>query len=671
MLIDTAEPHPSAYRRIAIYLMTTLGLCAIFAIFGGSNWQGTEDTHTLMESIATTLALLVGALALVRFYSMKDNTILLVGTGFLGTALLDGYHAIITSTSFAPYLFPELPVHVPWSWMTSRFLLSLLLFLSWAEWNWQRGGKRNRIIQESHIYALAAALTLVCLAFLTLVAQPGAFLSLHLIGRPEEFLPAVFFIAALIGYLNKGAWRYDDFEHWLVMALIVSVIGQTVFMSSSINPFDFGHNMAHMLKNMSYVLVLTGLLFSTYKTFKLAEQGAARLTQSMEALALSNKNLEKTARERQQAELLARQNEEHLRRIFENVPDGIITTDSHATILAFNPGAERAFGYSAAEVIGKNVKMLMPDSFAHGHDTHVRDYHSGHGASAVGQRRELLGRCKDGTTFVMDLTISDSTRQSGERMILGVMRDITHKKAAESYLAGFVDKLEQSNEDLLQFAYVASHDLRAPLRGIGNLANFIREDIGDNLDNESCKNFDLLQNRIQRMERLLDDLLAYSRAGRSKTALETVDVQELLQDTITLIAPPEGIDTHVNCDVMKVRIDRTPLQQVLMNLIGNAVKHHDQPTGSVTIDVSETQEAINISVADDGPGIPEQFHDRIFGMFQTLKPRDELEGSGMGLAVVKKLVESIGGSIDVHSADGTRGTRFTVLWPKVSGGQTP
>lgn len=669
MLEEITTPVHSVYRRMTTYLTIALGLCFVFAVSRGSDWQGTSELHTLMEVVATTLALLVGIMALVRFYSKKNNTILFIGAGFLGTGTLDGYHAIVTSEVFTPYLLSDLPTLIPWSWVESRFLLSLLLFLSWLEWNWEHGGDKGRIVKDRHIYALVAVLTIASFTFFSITSLPRAFPLAHMIGRPEEFLPGILFLAALVGYLRKGTWKYDDFEHWLVLALVVSVIGQVLFMSFSSSLFDFDFEMAHLLKMVSYSLILTGLFFSMYRAFKEAEQGAAELALSAGALAQSNRILEKTAKDRQQAEILARQSEEKLLRIFENVPDGIILCDSRATILAFNPGAERAFGYRADEVIGRNIKILMPDSYARDHDTHVKRYRKGNGASAIGQRRELLGRRKDGTCFPMDLTISDSIEQSGGRMILGVMRDITRKKAAADDLARFVDELEKSNKDLEQFAYVASHDLRAPLRGIDNLAGFIREDVGDNLDDETSRNFDLLQNRIHRMERLLDDLLAYSRAGRRETSLETVDLQGLLQDVTALIAPPEGMDLQINCTEIRVRVARAPLQQVLMNLIGNAIKHHDQPTGIVRIDVRESGKAIKFSIADDGPGIPEQFHDRIFGMFQTLKPRDELEGSGMGLAIVRRVVESAGGSVAVYSTNDVRGTCFTVLWPKSPDGE--
>ncbi len=232
-----------------------------------------------------------------------------------------------------------------------------------------------------------------------------------------------------------------------------------------------------------------------------------------------------------------------------------------------------------------------------------------------------------------------------------------------------LEDLAKTNEELEQFAYVASHDLKAPLRGIDNLAGFIQEDIGDRLDDESEKNFALMQNRIHRMERLLEDLLIYSRAGRKENTVEIVDLSELFSDIKALAAPPEGFEIQVQGDLCTLQAARPPLQQVLMNIIGNGIKHHDNETGTIVVEVQDTPENVVFSISDDGPGIPERFHEQIFKMFQTLKPRDELEASGMGLAVVKKVVESVNGTIDIKSTDGARGTCFSLSWPKSIGMQ--
>jgi PAS domain S-box-containing protein len=603
-----------------------------------------------MEVIATVLALLVGVMALVRFYSKKDNTILFIGAGFLGTAFLDGYHALVTSTAFAPYLPSDLPALIPWSWVASRFFLSLLIFLSWFVWRWEKASGDRRIVQETHVYGLVAILTVLSFLFFAFAPLARAYYPEYMFGRPEEFVPGALFLVALIGYYRKGAWRHDIMEHWLMLALIVSVISQLAFMSLSFELFDFEFDMAHTLKKTTYVLVLTGLLFSMYATFKNAEEAASKVQLAVD------KHL--------RAEVDARRSAENLKSIFDAVPDGIITTDKNGLINAFNPGAERLFGYDSEEVLGQNVKALMPQDVAYYHDDHMAKYRRGQGVTAIGRRREMTGLRKDGTTFPIDLTINNSRGDSDEEAVTGIVRDITSQKLAADELAQYVEELAKSNEELEQFAYVASHDLKAPLRGIDNLAGFIREDLGDSAPEGVDANFTLLQNRIKRMERLLDDLLEYSRAGRSGAESVSVDLNQEITDVVALLGLADGFEVDVNCPRIELNVARAPIHQVLMNIIGNAVKHHDCDTGTVSVDVSEDSDSVTISIADDGPGIPEEFHERVFKMFQTLKPRDELEGSGMGLAVVKKVIESVGGSISIHSTETTRGTRFTIRWPK-------
>ncbi|MBL4601178.1 MAG: HAMP domain-containing protein, partial [Emcibacteraceae bacterium] len=241
-------------------------------------------------------------------------------------------------------------------------------------------------------------------------------------------------------------------------------------------------------------------------------------------------------------------------------------------------------------------------------------------------------------------------------------------EAAELYtkeLKKVNDKISRTNEELEQFAYVASHDLKAPLRGIDNLASFIREDLGDNLDEETLKNFDLLQNRIIRMERLLDDLLAYSRSDRGDFKVETVELSALFDDIKDLLCLPEKFKICINGAKGKIDTLTTPLKQILLNVISNGIKHHDRDDGVVTVNIDQNDDGfVKFSITDDGPGIPEEFHTKIFQMFQTLKRRDEVESSGMGLAIAKKIIVSLNGEINVFSKSIERGTRFEILWPK-------
>ena len=227
-------------------------------------------------------------------------------------------------------------------------------------------------------------------------------------------------------------------------------------------------------------------------------------------------------------------------------------------------------------------------------------------------------------------------------------------------------ELERSNQELDQFAYIASHDLRAPLRAIHTLASWIREDSGLILPPPSQEHLVKLQARAQRMERLLDDLLDYSRAGRFRHTPETVDTGELTRNVVELLAPPAGFAVEIGPAMPTILTERVPLETVLRNLIGNSIKHHHAPAqGCLRVSALITLPAgewVEFTVADDGPGIAPEFHARIFGMFQTLRPRDQVEGSGVGLAIVKKMVESRGGQVSVASQTG-HGAKFCFTWP--------
>lgn len=223
--------------------------------------------------------------------------------------------------------------------------------------------------------------------------------------------------------------------------------------------------------------------------------------------------------------------------------------------------------------------------------------------------------------------------------------------------------LTRSNQDLDKFAYVASHDLRSPLRAIDNLAAWITEDAAALLPEPSQVHLGKLRGRIKRMDKLLDDLLAYSRIGRYAYPIDVVDTYQLLKNLIALMAPPPGFIFTLDEKLPVLTTTRAPLETVLRNLISNAIKHHNQTSGHVNIMVRDLDHFIEFTVADDGPGIAEQYHTRIFELFQTLKPRDQVEGSGIGLAVVKKIVESQAGAVTVESTEGG-GACFRFTWAK-------
>ena len=254
---------------------------------------------------------------------------------------------------------------------------------------------------------------------------------------------------------------------------------------------------------------------------------------------------------------------------------------------------------------------------------------------------------------------------------VGAGTDIQDHRQAEEALRERTRRLGQAtralaerNRELDQFAYVTSHDLKAPLRGISNLAQWIEEDLGDLATGDIRQQLDLLRGRAQRMESLIEGILQFSRIGRVKETVESVDVGVLLAEVADLLSPPPTFTIAVEPGMPTLVAERTRLQQVFSNLIGNALKHHDRPDGRIEVRLGESDESgyYHFAIQDDGPGIAPQYHERIFGIFQTLRPRDQVEGSGLGLALVKKIVEHNGGRIWLESAEGC-GTTFHFTWP--------
>jgi signal transduction histidine kinase len=238
--------------------------------------------------------------------------------------------------------------------------------------------------------------------------------------------------------------------------------------------------------------------------------------------------------------------------------------------------------------------------------------------------------------------------------------DLEKDKVAKAYR-----RIEAVNKELEEFAYIASHDLKAPLRVIDNASKWLEEDLQEHLTPETRENMNLLRGRVGRMEKLLDDLLEYSRIGRTvdERYAEVVTGSAMIDNILTLLAPPRGFTVASSPGFADINVQRMPLQQILMNLVGNAIKHHDKKKGHIEVTMEDGESYFTFAVRDDGPGIPAQFQDQIFKMFHTLKPRDQVEGSGMGLAMVRKNVEVFGGTLDLESSEG-KGSVFRFTWPK-------
>lgn len=246
--------------------------------------------------------------------------------------------------------------------------------------------------------------------------------------------------------------------------------------------------------------------------------------------------------------------------------------------------------------------------------------------------------------------------EGGVGEILSVSRDITARKQAE--LA-----LEQRNKELDDFTRAVSHDLKAPLRGIFSLSEWIAEDMGDTLSDETRSHLDLLQQRTARMQLLIDGLLKIAKVGKEHIADEEVDVASLIQEITDSIAPPPGFMIRPSTSMPNLLCKRLLFSQVLSNLVSNAIKHHDKAEGKVDILASDHGKYYTFEIADDGPGIPLAYREKIFAMFQTLHDDETTRNTGIGLALVKKIIESEGGKLWLDEQTHV-GSKFCFTWPK-------
>jgi PAS domain S-box-containing protein len=476
--------------------------------------------------------------------------------------------------------------------------------------------------------------------------------------------------------------------------------------------------------------------------------------------------------------------EERIRSIVNHVVDGIISIDERGTVTTFNPAAEKIFGFLAQEIVGQNIKLLMPDPFHSQHDGYIANYLRTGQAKIIGIGREVVGRRKDGSTFPMDLAIS-VFRLGQERHFTGIVRDITERKRAErelrllndivdqstqpfaitdlegrilrangafaqlsryserelqqltyqqltperwyemerkhvanalatgeaarfekeyrtkdgtlipievvmdvrqptpgeprvfckfvidiserkraeSDLLKAAQELARSNLDLEQFAYVASHDLQEPLRAVAGCVQVLKRRYQGQLDSRADELIAHTVDGVSRMQTLIDDLLSYSRVGTRGKEFETSDcnaiVDQALANLETAIAETGAVITRDRLPVVKS--DAIQLTQLFQNLISNALKFRSQQPPRINIGVRREQGNWLISVTDNGIGMQPEYFERIFIIFQRLHTRNEYPGTGIGLAICKKIVERHGGRIFVESQLGQGSTFFFTL----------
>jgi len=348
-----------------------------------------------------------------------------------------------------------------------------------------------------------------------------------------------------------------------------------------------------------------------------------------------------------------------LTQIFECSPYGKLLLDANGTIVFVNASLERTFGYSRSELLGQPVEILLPERTRSRHPQFRSDYTAAPALRAMGVGRDLMALHRDGHEFPVEIGLNPLYGDNS-LLIVAAVADISERKRLENQLL-------LANASLEEFTYVASHDLKSPLRGIADLVGWICDDLGDDAKPEVLKNLERVKLRVQRMETMISELLVYARVGSELTELETIDAASMIAKLVEFVAPPPGFEVSTEIRLASFLAARTPMETVLRNLISNAVKHHDQRSGNIQITVESAppesgKDYLQITVSDDGPGIPDRSRARLFKLFQTLS-NVKNSGTGIGLALSKRLVEAHGGSIALEPNSESRGAKFRFRWP--------
>jgi PAS domain S-box-containing protein len=368
-----------------------------------------------------------------------------------------------------------------------------------------------------------------------------------------------------------------------------------------------------------------------------------KITESQNNLAEKNKELRK------------------LSLVASKTDSAVIITDSAFRINWSNDAFSRLTGYTATEVAGRTPGDFL---YTESTDQDLVNYMNRRLAMGKTFSGELEEMRKNGQTFWAQFTATPIKNDDGSiKEYIFLQNDITQRKQSEEKIKTYLRDLEITNKELDEFAYIVSHDLKAPLHAISNLTEWIEEDMQGKFSEDTSANFNIIKSRVSRMEDLINGLLAFARANHKKGEKTSVDLNNYIQEIIELCPIPENCTIAFPASLPVLFGDKIKFQQIFINLISNAIKYNDKTEVNITISAEEKENEWVISVKDNGPGIDPRFHDKVFVIFQTLNPRDTVESTGVGLAIVKKIIEEEGGKIWIETVTG-QGADFRFTWLK-------
>lgn len=398
-------------------------------------------------------------------------------------------------------------------------------------------------------------------------------------------------------------------------------------------------------------------LFSIHQAYSEYQDDISRveriLEQSSGELFRVNHELKLVAEEKTKE---AAQTNKRLAEVVSSISEILVQFNTDGKIIYLNEAWEKITGYKVSQSLNRNWGYFFPES-----EEAINEILAAKVPTLDATMKVLTAERKE---IWVGVSLSPQYTEGQHIGFTGTISDVTDRINADRKLKSYMRDLERINAELDQFAYVVSHDLKAPLRAINNLSEWIEEDISHLLEGETLDQFKLLRGRVHRMESLINGILSYSRAGRIKTVKERFMIKAVVDDLRETFSGKKPVRFILDGDHdLELNTEKITLTQILQNLISNGIKYNDKSEVEITVGWSEDESKYEFFVTDNGPGISPEFHERIFVIFQTLQSRDEVESTGVGLAIVKKILDEKGGVIGIVSEMG-KGTRFHFTWPK-------
>jgi PAS domain S-box-containing protein len=350
--------------------------------------------------------------------------------------------------------------------------------------------------------------------------------------------------------------------------------------------------------------------------------------------------------------------EDRFRATIESAPTAMVMIGSDGQIVLVNSETEKLFGYNREELLSQPIEVLVPERFRPQHPNHRKSYFVSPTSRRMGEGRDLFGLRKDGSEFPVEIGLNPVETEEG-LFVLSAIVDITQRKRLEDKVRLANEALAESNIELSQFAYIASHDLQAPLRGVSSFARFLQQDYKGKLDQKADEYIDRIVNGCNRMQTMIRDLLEYSRIESRSRPFEETDLGEVFDDAVTILQADiqESGGRVTRGELPTVTADRSQLVQLFQNLISNGLKYHGDDPPLVQVTAEQRGTDWTVIVRDNGIGIKSDFREQVFDIFRRLHAEGMYPGTGIGLAICRRIVQRFGGRIWLESEEG-KGTTF-------------